>query len=226
MNRILVIIPALNAESTLGNLIQKIRSHLIAPPYACDILVVDDGSSDKTVTIASENKTTSVSHKTNLGKGEALKTGFQFAVTHEYDTMVTIDADLQHDPAILADMLNFYLDGSYDMVVGSRSFDIKKMPFLRILSNRITSGLMSFRTGLPIPDSQSGYRIIRTEAVKDLKLKTSRYELESEMLIKMAQKKVRMGLFPITTIYGSEKSHIRHFRDTLRFIKMYIHSFF
>lgn len=226
MNRILIIIPSFNAELTVGNLIGKIRMSLHEQPFTYDILVVDDGSSDKTVLIASENNIKVISHKINLGKGEALKTGFKFASEHDYKTMVTIDADLQHDPAILPNMLNFYFNNSHDIVIGTRTFDKRKMSLARIMSNRITSAVMTLRTGQFIPDSQSGYRIIRTVTVRDLVLKSSRYELESELLIRLAQRKARMGFFPIETLYGSEKSHIRHFQDTLRFIKMYFYSFF
>ncbi len=226
MNRTLIIIPAYNAESTVGKLIDNIRISLPQQTFNYDILLVNDGSTDKTGALASDGKVTTVSHPLNLGKGEALKTGFKFASDQAYKAVVLMDADLQHDPAVLPAMLNFYFTNSYDLVIGTRTFDLKKMSLARILSNRITSALMSFRTGYVIPDSQSGYRIMRTEMIEGMSLESSRYELESELLIRLAQKKAKMGFFPIETIYGNEKSHISHLRDTFRFIKMFIHSFF
>lgn len=226
MNRTLIIIPAYNAESTVGKLIENIRVSLSQQTFNYDILLVNDGSTDKTGALASDCKVTAVSHALNLGKGEALKTGFKFASDHAYEAIVLMDADLQHDPAVLPAMLKFYLTNSYDIVIGTRTFDTKKMSLPRIVSNRITSVLMSLRTGYVIPDSQSGYRIIRTEMIKGMTLDSSRYEFESELLIRLAQKKAKMGFFPIETIYGNEKSHIRHLRDTVLFIKMFIHSFF
>ena len=91
----LVIIPAYNAASTLPSLIDKIHEQPVASQ--CDILVVDDGSDDGTAEIAKQGIGRVIFHPTNLGKGEALKTGFQYAIQNNYSAVITMDADLQHE---------------------------------------------------------------------------------------------------------------------------------
>lgn len=225
MDSILIAIPAYNAESSLSGMIAQLRYYL-SNLVSFDIMVVDDGSSDQTSSIAKSLGVLLIHHQRNLGKGAALKTAFQYALQKDYQAVVTIDSDLQHDPASLPSMLECYKTESYDLLIGARTFDSKKMSLSRILSNYITSKLISFRTKQTIPDSQSGYRIIKTKTLRDLILKTSRFETESEILIRLAQKNCTIGFYPIDTIYAGEKSNIRHIEDTIRFIKMYISTFF
>ncbi|MDO9026967.1 MAG: hypothetical protein Q7U87_03705 [bacterium] len=93
------------------------------------------------------------------------------------------------------------------------------MSFARFLSNSITTPEVSLLAGTKISDSQSGYRIIRTSVLKNVKLETSRYQMESELLIKAARQGFKIGSLDITNIPGST-SHISHLKDTLRFVKM------
>lgn len=224
MDRTLLLIPAFNAQLTIAKLIPQILLHMENQRF--DILVVDDGSEDQTGLTAKKLGANVIRHEKNLGKGAALKSGFKYAINNDYPLIVTLDADLQHDPSSLTHMLAFLNTHAFDIVIGSRMFDRKKMSMSRILSNKITSRLISFRAKQAIPDSQSGYRIIRTSVVQNIVLRTNKFETESEILIKLAGKKARFGFFPVETIYAGEKSNIRHIRDTLRFIKMYIFSFF
>ncbi|KAB2878413.1 glycosyltransferase family 2 protein [bacterium] len=226
MEPILVVIPAYNSESSLGNVIAKIRHHLTASGYPYDILVINDGSTDLTAGIATGLGVLLVNHAENLGKGAALKSAFQYADKNKYAVIATIDADLQHDPSSLPSMLSLFMSGNYDLIIGARQFKANKMSLSRIISNRLTSRLISMRAKQPILDSQSGYRIIRTSAIKNITIRTSRFETESEILIRLAQNHCRIGFFPIDTLYAGEKSHIRHIQDTLRFIKMYFHTIF
>jgi glycosyltransferase involved in cell wall biosynthesis len=219
-NDILIIIPAYNARTTIGVLIDKIHDQSSSAGW--DLLVIDDGSADSTNEVAAARGAAVVCHPHNLGKGEALKTGFRYAIENKYSTVVTMDADLQHDPASLPALIRYFLEGPYDLVIGSRPFDRTKMSPVRILSNTITTGLLSWRAGQQIADSQSGYRVLRTDMLKNLHLSTSRFELESELIIRAGRSDYRIGSFPIETIYAGESSHIRHIRDTLRFIKMFL----
>ncbi|MBL7996419.1 glycosyltransferase family 2 protein [bacterium] len=222
MEPILVVIPAYNSASSLGNVIAKIRRHLTESGYPYNILVVNDGSTDLTAEVATGLGVLLINHAQNLGKGAALKTAFQYADKNKYAVIATMDSDLQHDPSSLPSMLSLFMSGNYDLVIGTRQFDMNKMSLSRIISNRLTSRLISMRAKQPILDSQSGYRIMRTSAIRNITLKTSRFETESEIVIRLAQNHCRIGFYPIDTIYAGEKSNIRHVRDTLRFIKMYI----
>lgn len=221
--KLLVLIPAYNAEKTIVRLVESIRIALDKNiDYA--ILIVDDGSDDATSNLAKDLKVEWVRHEKNLGKGAALKTGFQYMLDHGFDLVATIDADLQHDPAILPGMIDSMLQDSFDFVIGTRERN-SKMSWHRRLSNSITSWLISLRTAMDIPDSQSGYRVIRNEIIKKISLRTSRYETESELILKAARLRCRFGFYPIATIYAGEKSYIRHLSDTWRFIKMFIVTF-
>lgn len=226
MEPILVVIPAYNSESSLGNVIAKIRHHLKESGNPYEILVVNDGSTDLTAEIATGLGVLLINHTQNLGKGEALKSAFQYASRNKYAVIATIDSDLQHDPSSLPPMLALFMSGNYDLVIGARQFKVNKMSLSRIISNRLTSWLVSLRAKQPILDSQSGYRVIRTAAISNITLKTSHFETESEILIRLAQNHCRIGFYPIDTLYAGEKSHIRHLQDTLRFIKMYLGTIF
>ncbi len=188
------------------------------PPSS--ILVIDDGSSDDTGRIAADYGVRVIRHKKNLGKGAALRSGFGERSGHRY--ILTIDGDGQHQPE---ESLLFYTKiGKYDLVIGYR-FDRRGMPWDRILSNRLTSLILSLLTNQQIFDSQCGFRLIRSDALNGVRLRTNRFETESELIIKLAQKGKRIGWVPITTIYRREKSKINHLLDTLRFILLILRSF-
>jgi hypothetical protein len=96
------------------------------------------------------------------------------------------------------------------------------MPFFRVVSNRITSAMVSWRLGVKIPDSQSGYRLHSRRLLEQIKPNTNGYEMESELLLKAVRGGMKVDFIPIATIYAGEASHIRGTRDTWRFIKMWM----
>ncbi len=223
---LLIAVPAYNAGRPLPELIRRIRDAMNGRPWRFTLLVVDDGSTDTTRIEAERAGVAVLVHPVNRGKGEALKSAFQYARDHAYDLIATVDADLQHDPAALPGMLEELLEGKWDLVIGSRTFDRSSMSFDRFLSNTITSALVSRCARQEIPDSQSGYRVMRVAMLRALNLRASRYELESELLIKAGRAGFRIGHCPVETIYAGEASHIRHLTDTLRFIRMFVRSLF
>ena len=99
------------------------------------------------------------------------------------------------------------------------------MPAHRILSNSITSYILSKLTGQKIEDSQCGYRLIKRKVIEKMELGEDGYQLESEMLLKSAQNDVKIDFVPIPTIYNTEKSHMRNFSDTLKFIRLIVKHF-
>jgi glycosyltransferase involved in cell wall biosynthesis len=221
MDKIAVVIPAYNAENSLEELVTKIQK--IISLY--DIFVVNDGSTDKTAEILKKLNCNIIIHEQNKGKGSALKSAFTECIKRNYSAVITIDADLQHNPDFIPEFVKFYENSDYDIIIGARERDIKIMPFQRILSNTITSFIVSKRIGQKIIDSQSGYRLIKTKVLKEVNLETSKYDTETEILLKAGLKGFRIGFVQISTIYGSEKSSIRGFRDTFSFIKLIIKSF-
>jgi glycosyltransferase involved in cell wall biosynthesis len=186
------------------------------------LLVIDDGSLPavqlpekfpKPVIIRRSEK--------NGGKGQALKIGFDyFTRTRPARYILTIDADLQHPPEKIPEFLKQLRPNSRQIVVGYRERRLGQMPFHRILSNFITSLIISSLTGRLIKDSQCGFRLFDCAILTDLRLEENRFHLESEMIIQAAWQKVHIGFVPIPTIYRQEKSSINNCRETLNFVSM------
>lgn len=214
--KLAILIPAYNASQTLPELIRKIGDE-----FPCkDIIVVDDGSQDDTIKVAIKAGVTLLGHPVNRGKGEALRTGFQYAVQNNYDFVITLDADLQHKPEELKLFVEVSQNGSYDLIVGTRDFSFKNMPFERVVTNFVSSAILTLLSGQKIRDSQSGYRMISSRILREVKLKCRKYDLESELLIKAGRKGFRIGLVPISTVYEGSRSFINPLVDTGRFIKI------
>jgi glycosyltransferase involved in cell wall biosynthesis len=215
MKRIAVVIPAYNAGRTITELIQRVREFVDRK----DVVVIDDGSQDETSQLALLAGATVLMHDGNKGKGEALKTGFGFVLAHDYSAVITMDADLQHAPDSIPDFIRRAQSFS-GMLIGTRERNLKIMPFARWLTNHLTSVIVSILSGATIRDSQSGYRLIPVEVLRELQLKSSKYDLESEILIKAARKGFGIGEVPISTIYPDGKSFINPLVDTGRFIRL------
>jgi glycosyltransferase involved in cell wall biosynthesis len=217
-----IVIPAYNAASHLRKVIE--RCGTMMPRYR--IIVVDDGSSDDTFDIAHEEGVTTIKHQENWGKGKALSTGIHKANEMGAAYAFTIDADGQHDPKEIPKFLDHLQRSGADIIIGNRMSNVRDMPWLRVKTNRFTSWIVSLKAGQKIPDSQSGYRMIKTSLFVKIHMETTRYEAESELLIKASKLGARIEAVPIETIYGEEVSAINPVMDTLRFFRLVIKSFF
>lgn len=215
------LIPAYNAAESLPELLH--RTVQVHP--AADIVVIDDGSTDTTRSIAERSGITVLSHGMNRGKGAALQTGFDHALKNGFDAVITMDADLQHCPEDLPRFIQLHEVTGRDVIIGSRLHDTKGMPFHRLMSNTITTGLVKARTGAAVTDSQSGYRFITRRVLEQVRLSSSGFEAETEFLIKAAAKKFSFGSIPIATIYAGEKSSMTHLRTTVNFIKVLLRQY-
>jgi glycosyltransferase involved in cell wall biosynthesis len=220
MRKCLVIIPAYNAAKTLSQLISQVKQ--LHSDF--DVLVVDDGSADESARIARTAGAIVLTHDRNRGKGESLKTGFAYAIEYDHDAVITLDADLQHDPAEIQRFLNACSDDR-TILVGVRQRD-KTMPFARKVSNSLTSFVSSIFCGVRILDSQSGYRLIPTTILKNIALSSSRFDLEPELLIKAARAEYDVKSVEISTIYHAGRSWISPPIDTIRFLIMLAKSLF
>ena len=155
----------------------------------------------------------------NRGKGAALLHGFAYALENGYTAVVTLDADGQHDPAAVPAMVAALAAGA-DIVIGARKKDLRVMPPQRIFSNTWTSVTLTALTGTLIRDSQSGYRAIRAEVLRSVPLTTTKYDLESEQLVKAARRGFQITHVTVPTIYGEEKSKINVPRDMFLFFRV------
>ncbi|MGE5176462.1 MAG: glycosyltransferase family 2 protein [Hyphomicrobiales bacterium] len=207
------VIPARDAAGTVASVVSGL--HAALPGLL--VIVVDDGSSDDTAARAEGAGAVLVRHDVNRGKGAALESGFDEALRRGAARVLALDADGQHDPA-RAPALLAALDGA-DVVVGSRKHDRAGMPWLRRATNDVTSWWVSRLAGVPIEDSQSGYRAIAAPVLRAVRPKSRRFEYESEFLVAAARAGFRIGAAPIPTLYNAPGSHIHPVRDTFRFIR-------
>jgi len=209
----LVLIPAYNAGYYLDELIPRLRMHVSDD----NLLFVDDGSSDDTAERLKKHKVRFIAFPRNRGKGAALMAGFDYAIKNNFRSVLTIDADLQHLPE---EIPRFYaLDNGKRLVIGTRKMNLKIMPFDRWLTNNLTSMIISVFSTQRVRDSQSGFRLIPTEVLKAIRLKTVNYDFESEMLFKAGAVGCVITEVPISTIYEGSASYIHPLRDTGRFIR-------
>ena len=187
--------------------------------YVNNVIVINDGSKDNTLNELKKTKAIILNHEINKGKGEALKTGFKYCLDNKYDSIILLDADGQHDPSEIPKLINKLNEG-YDIVVGARKRKGTNMKLVRRASNFLSSSIISLILKQKISDTQSGYRIIRSNILKNIELTLSKYDLESEILIKAAKKGYKIGNVEIRTIYGDEISSIHPVKDVLRFFRM------
>jgi len=215
---IAVVIPAYNAGAKLEYVLSKTLA--IIPEN--QVIVVNDGSTDDTDEVAARNHVQVIRHGENRGKGAALKSGFvQALAMAPMQAVVTMDADGQHQPQYLREFIRVFREMPVDLIIGCRQLRWPPMPLFRVISNRITSALVSWRVGMRIPDSQSGYRLHSRRLLERIKPHTDGYQMESELLLKALRAGMVIEFIPITTIYSDETSHIRS-RDIWRFVKMWL----
>ncbi len=208
-----VLIPTYNEAKQIGKLTTEIKQRGI------DILVVDDGSKDDTAAIAKDAGATVLRNEQNQGKGVSLRQGFNYLLAQDYEAIITMDGDGQHHPVDI----NLFTQSAYPsdvgMIIGNRMYSARGMPCIRWLTNKFTSRIISCLIKQEIPDSQSGFRLIKTSVLKKINLCTSKYEIESELIVRIARLGSRIKSIPIQTIYQNQKSQINPLVDTLRFIK-------
>jgi glycosyltransferase involved in cell wall biosynthesis len=177
---VMVIIPARNEEVSIGSMVIK------AKKYANHVLVVDDGSVDDTAEIARLAGADVISHSTNMGKGQALKTGFYAAFDNGTKIIVTIDADGQHDPDEIPKVIAPILSTEADMVIGSRYLNGSNIPFIRRIGQMVLDHMTSMNSGMRVTDTQSGFRAFDIDSAKKFSFGQNGFSIESEMLTEAA----------------------------------------
>ncbi len=211
-SEVCVLIPAYNEEKNIGRVVSAVLSR----GYAA--LVVDDGSTDATPEKIRATGTPAIFSAVNGGKGASIQKGLERLRESSYRAAILLDADGQH-PIDESERFLAALDAGADLVVGNRMADAKGMPFIRVATNRFMSWLISSVVGQKVADTQCGYRAFSRQAIDKIRLKTARFETESEMIFLAADAGLRIASVPISCVYGDEVSHIHPVRDTVRFFK-------
>lgn len=214
--RACVLIPTYNESKAIGGLVADIKKE------GFDILVVDDGSLDNTAAIAGENGAAVIAHEKNRGKGASLRSGFGYALEHNYDAVVVMDGDGQHNPRDIKRFIRSTIATQADLIIGDRMSNVKKMPLARQVTNKLMSLFISGLCGQTIPDTQCGFRLIKSGLLRNMRLISSKYETESEILIRAGRNNFRIASIPIDSVYNGEASMIHPLKDAYRFIRLIV----
>ena len=192
-----VVIPVFNEEPTVGNVIGRLKSVLQEIGFKHEIIIIDDCSEDRSLEISKSQSVKVYSLKKHMGKGYALRAGFAKA---KGEIIATIDSDGSHRPEELPRLLAPILQDKADLVIGSRFLREKPVSTrkLNALGVRLFNVLIKILTRTEVSDSQSGYRVIKSEVLNNLSLKSGEYEIESEMLVKTARRGFRVREVPIS----------------------------
>ncbi|MEM2280980.1 MAG: glycosyltransferase family 2 protein [Candidatus Bathyarchaeia archaeon] len=177
-----VVIPAFNEEKTIGKVVEETLQVMDCLGLPYEIIVVDDGSEDRTREKASRYKVTVLSNGRNMGKGYALRKGFHRAGG---DIIVTMDADGSHRPKEIPDLINALIEGA-DMVAGSRFLGKNKnyTSKLHLFGNYLINIMIMALTGKTITDSQTGLRAMKRDFLQKIGLDSKGYEIETEITVK------------------------------------------
>lgn len=217
----IVVIPSYNEAGTIGNIVRDIVG------MGFGVLVIDDGSTDDTQREALEDGAMVIRNKKNLGKGMSIREGVRYVFEKmNYEWMIIMDGDGQHHPEDIPILMKASHWGDADIVIGNRMMYPKTMPSVRYLTNKFTSWTVSRMCRQEIPDSQCGFRLIKVDALRKMKLISKRYDIESEILIQAARDKLNIVSVPIRTIYGREVSEINPMRDTVKFVGLVMRYYF
>ncbi|HME87671.1 MAG TPA: glycosyltransferase family 2 protein [Chthoniobacterales bacterium] len=215
MASIAAVIPAYHEEKHIAGVVRRMRQKLD------DVLVVDDGSRDKTAERAREAGAEVIVHSQNRGKGETIKTGLRHWLDRQVDFVIILDADGQHRPEEIDRFLVAAVAADRPkLILGNRMNDLSSMPLVRRIVNRWMSRRISALCGQEIPDTQCGFRMLHRSVIPELLGGAARFDYETEMLIIASRKGFRIHSVPISTVYSDEVSSIHPIRDTMRFFSL------
>lgn len=208
-----VIIPTYNESKAIASLINQIQKK------GLKVIIIDDGSNDDTARIASDAGAEVLRNQANFGKGASLIKGYEFALSQGCESVISMDGDGQHSTDDIEAFIRKAESSDSGIVTGNRMAETSGMPLIRIATNHFMSWLISALARQRIPDTQCGFRLLKKEVLQKIDLSTTKYETESEILIKAARLGFKIESVPVKTIYSGQKSQINPFIDTLRFLR-------
>ena len=194
ISRVGIVIPAYNESKTIGAVISACKKHGI-------VIVVDDGSKDNTSNLAQESGAIVLTQPVNMGVGFATTTGNYYAIRElNCDIVINIDADGQHSPEIIPELLEKINEGN-DFVFGSRMKDNKDMPFIKKIGNNFITSFNNLIFGINISDSQTGLRAFTRLAYEKLDLRSDGYGICSEFACEVGRNKLKYSEVAIKAVY-------------------------
>lgn len=204
--RILAAMPAYNEEKYIGSMVLKVRQ------YADEVIVVDDGSQDRTAEVAHLAGAIVIQHGENRGKGAAIQTILAKAREKNPDVLVLLDSDYQHNPDEIPRLIVPISEG-FDLVIGSREKEAAKTPWHRRFGQKVLLMSTSLLSVERLSDSESGFRALSRRAISEMELKEKGFAIETEMIASATDKKLNITQVPISNIYtedGSTQNPVRH----------------
>jgi glycosyltransferase involved in cell wall biosynthesis len=210
-----VLIPALDCEATIAGAVSGARSFVEV------VLVVDDGSRDRTAELASAAGAEVLRHERNLGKGAALQNGMRVLLARGVERAVAMDGDGQHLPGEIPVLLEVSDADLEALVIGARRVDPGSVTPMRAFGNRFANRWVEIASGLALPDTQSGFRVYPLRTTASLGCRAGHFAFETEVLIRAARAGVAVRSVPVAVYYppvAERRSHYRPFLDTVRII--------
>lgn len=207
LSNVVAVIPAYNEERFIASVV------LSTLHYARHVIVVDDGSSDRTATLAEQAGAHVIRQPQNGGKAKAMNAGFQAALAYSPASVVCLDGDAQHDPADLVQVVKPILEDGVDVVIGSRFLDIENTaPGWRQVGQNALTAMTNVTSGVYLTDSQSGFRAFSPAALRKLRFDTGGLAVESEMQFLLAQSGLSVKEVPISVRYqdGNKRNPVVH----------------
>jgi glycosyltransferase involved in cell wall biosynthesis len=208
-----VVIPCFNEDATIGSVVTGVKAHVST------VIVVNDGSLDKTAEAAKAADAIVLDNQRNLGKGASLRVGWNHALQIGFSWALSLDGDGQHSPDDIPSFFDCAERESAQLVVGNRMSNPTGMPWIRHFVNGWMSRRLSKAAGAELPDSQCGFRLMDLKAWSRLPIHCDRFEIESELLLAFLKAGHRVSFVPIRTVYKSEQSKINPISDTIRWFK-------
>ncbi len=221
--KICAVIPAFNNEATIAKVVVETRRQI------GHVVVIDDGSTDKTARLAEDAGARVIKISKNRGKGNALRIAFRYALENDLDAIITLDADLQHDPFEIPEFIKHHATKKSDVVIGNRLQDKKEIPRIRYGPNRIGTYTFSWLIGQSVKDSQCGFRLYGRRVMENIHILNDGFEAEADILLRAGKRGYRIGFVPIKTIYFSDREHRSYYRpvkDTFRISIIFLMNLF
>jgi glycosyltransferase involved in cell wall biosynthesis len=208
-----VIIPAYNEGAVIGQIVSQVRDSLKAQEEAYEVIIIDDGSDDKTAAIAEEAGALVVKHPYNIGNGAAVKTGIRSA---RGEILVMLDGDGQHDPKDIPRLIQEL--GPYDMVVGARTSE-SETGIHRDIANRVYNWLATYMCGRKIEDLTSGFRAIKADIARGfVYLLPNTFSYPTTLTLAIVRSGYSLAYVPIKAARRVGRSKIKLLRDGSRFL--------
>ena len=198
--KLIAAIPAYDEEKYIGTIVLKARQ------YVDEVIVVDDGSTDNTSSVASLAGATVIRHDKNMGKGAAIQSILAEARKKNPDILVLLDADFQHDPDEIPILIKPIISDGFDLAIGSREQQRGNIPRYRRIGQRVLSYFSRILSKEKVIDSECGYRALSPRAIAELKLRQKGFAIETEMIAAATEKGLKITEVPISAIYTKDSS--------------------